>query len=298
MASHLWRSTKGKPILPLVYDSADLWLDTLRASGRKPATLSTYRYAVDQLRAWRGGHVTSATSNVATPLETTTRIEAMAFTRHLLDTYTPMGVRSRIKSLTNFFNWAVSEELCEANPFAKVRVSVPDEAMPILSDADLDRMLGSAKKHSRRDYAIIVMLADTGARKGEIANVRMEDVDLRSGMLRFHESKTRARSVPMSDRLVVAVGHWLRERGTCRETGLWLVSDPYSLVRACVRRHSGGTVSPHMFRRRFAVTWLLRGGSEVGLQRVAGWNSNTMVALYTKASSDVLATTEMRRLMS
>src|SRR3954468_22243083 len=33
MASHLWRSTKGKPILPLVYDSADLWLDTLRASG-------------------------------------------------------------------------------------------------------------------------------------------------------------------------------------------------------------------------------------------------------------------------
>lgn len=283
--------------MPLVYDSeehqnwcsSDLWLATLSASGRKPATLSTYKYAIDQLKAWRNA------PNGA--LETTTRIEAMAFTRHLLDNFTPMGVRSRIKSLTNFFNWCVAEDLCESNPFGKVKVSVPDEAMPIVSEDVLAHTLANAKKHSRRDYAIIVMLADSGARKGEIANVRMEDVDLRSGMLRFHESKTRARSVPMSDRLVVAVGHFIRQRGT-KEGSLWGVSDPYSLVRAACRRHSGGTVNPHMFRRRFAVTWLLRGGSEVGLQRVAGWNSNTMVALYTKASSDVLATTEMRRLMS
>lgn len=275
------------------FDAADLWLASLRASGRSPKTTDIYEYAINQLRAWRQ----SMHGVMDCPLESLTRLEAMAFTRHLLDQYAPAGVKSRIKSLTNFYNWCLAEGLCDTNPFAKVKVTVPDVAQPSLGDETLERILASAKKHSRRDYALVVMLADTGARKGEIASVRVSDIDLSSGIVRFPESKTRSRSVPMSDRLVLAVGHWLRERGTLREKGLWNVSDPYSFVKACVDRHGGRGISPHQFRRRFAVQWLLKGGSEVGLQRVAGWNSNTMIKLYTQASADVLAEQEMRRIL-
>ena len=69
------------------------------------------------------------------------------------------------------------------------------------------------------------------------------------------------------------------------------------MVNAVVLRHSGGALRCHALRRLFAVRWLERGGSEVGLMRVAGWSSLTMVKKYTAASADRLASEEMRRLI-
>ena len=299
---------------PLNYDSADLWLASLSAAGRSPKTLAIYGYAIGQLREWRERGECSERSSPESPdspdpatpatpatgetgetgLENLTRLEAMSFTKHLLDRYAANGVRSRIKSLRAFYSWCVAEELCESNPFARVHVSVPDEAQPVLSDEALEKILASAKR-SRRDYALLVVLADTGCRKGELASVQMEHLDLRSGVIHFPESKTRIRSVPLSERAIVALGRWLRYRGT-GQGSLWAVGDPYSLIKACCERH--GDASPHQFRRRFAVTWLQKGGTEVGLQRICGWSSNTMIKLYTQASADVLAADEFRRLMA
>ena len=276
----------ASPPLNHDFDAADMWLSALAASGRSQRTLEIYGYAVRQLRAWRSAD---------TPIEDVTRIEAMAFVRHLTDTYQPVGVRTRIKALRAMYNWLVAEEVATVNPFARVTITVPDEAQPILSDELLDRILASAKR-SRRDLALITILADTGCRKGEIAAVRMEDVDLSSGTIRFPISKTRARTVPLTDRAVIALAKWLRQRGTKAGT-IWDVADPYDLIKHVVARHSGGQATPHQFRRRFAVQWMLKGGSETGLMRVAGWSSRTMIQTYTAASADVLADAEFRRLL-
>ena len=87
------------------FDAAGLWLSALRSSGRSPQTLHIYRYAVGQLRAWR-----SEIAEVQSPLETLTRIEAMAFTRHLLDRFKANGVRTRVKCLRAFYSFCVNEE--------------------------------------------------------------------------------------------------------------------------------------------------------------------------------------------
>ena len=65
-----------------------------------------------------------------------------------------------------------------------------------------------------------------------------------------------------------------------------------------VERASGNTLSPHDFRRAFAVEWLSKGGSELGLQRIAGWSSNAMIRVYTTARADDLAISEHQRLMA
>ena len=64
-------------------------------------------------------------------------------------------------------------------------------------------MLTSAKRN-RRDHAILSVLVDTGCRKGEIATLGIEHVDLSSGVVRFPISKSGARSVPLSDRSISA----------------------------------------------------------------------------------------------
>jgi integrase len=73
-------------------------------------------------------------------------------------------------------------------------------------------------------------------------------------------------------------------------------SDPYSLTRQAVEKHSGFTC--HALRRAFAVRWLAGGGSESGLMRIAGWSSSEMIRTYVRARADELAQDEMRRLLA
>ncbi len=270
--------------------AAALWLASLRAMGRSSKTTDIYGYATGQLHEWRASRDTG--------LETLTKLEALAFTNHLLERYEPGGVQTRIKALRAFYNFLVAEEMATLNPFARVQVTVPDEDQPVVSEEQITAMLASAKKsrHRQRDVALITVLVDTGCRKGELAGVLVEDVDLGSGTIRFRESKTKPRTVPLTDRAVVALGRWLRARGTASGS-LWAVQDPYGLVKSVCLRNSNGAVTPHQARRAFAIRWLERGGSESGLMRVAGWSSSEMVRLYTRSAASRLASDEMRRLM-
>ena len=270
--------------------TAALWLASLRSMGRSPKTIEIYSYATRQLHEWRASRDDG--------LETLTRLEALAFTNHLLERFEPGGVRTRIKALRAFYGFVIAEELATVNPFGRVQVTVPDEDQPVVSEEQIEAMLASAAKSRNRlrDTALIVLLVDTGARKGEIAGVLLEDVDLSSGTVRFRESKTKPRTVPLTDRAVVALRRWLRRRGTGAGS-LWSVKDTYGLIKSVCLRHSGGKVTPHQARRAFAIRWLERGGSESGLMRVAGWSSSEMVRLYTRSAASRLAGDEMRRLM-
>ena len=87
-------------------------------------------------------------------------------------------------------------------------------------------MLAHARTH-RRDRALLTVLVDTGARRGELAHVDYGDVDLASGTITFRISKTRARTVVLSDRAIVAVRAWMVRRGK-RPGNLWTSADPHS----------------------------------------------------------------------
>src|SRR5215831_6364345 len=177
------------------FDAADLWLTTLKTAGRSPYTLATYAAAVGKLRAWR-----SADPN----LETLTKLEARAFVRHLSENYTPGGVSIRVRSLSAFYGWLLADEIIEANPFRNMRISVPKEAKTTPDDEQINAMLEHvhvSKRHKhnwRRDLAILTLLVDTGCRKGEIAALRFEDINLRDGTVRFPVSKSMVRTVPLS----------------------------------------------------------------------------------------------------
>jgi integrase len=268
--------------MPLVHE---VWLASLKAAGRRPTTLSNYRYAVEGLSNWRGDNDLTAVS----------KFEALRYTAYLNETYMPGGVRNRLKALRNFYSWAVREEMAEANPFIGIVVRMQDETQPIAEEEAITKMLASAKRNLR-DLALLTLMVDSGARKAEVAALTVADVDLTSGSLHIRVSKTRPRTIPLSDRSVVVLSRWLRRRGVAAGS-LWSVGDPYSLVKQCVRRHSGGAITPHQLRRAFAVRWLLAGGSEVSLMRICGWSSRAMIVTYTRASADVVAEQEFRRLL-
>jgi integrase len=255
-----------------------------RATGKRPNTIRQYEFVFAH---WA--------NFLQRPFADANRTDAYGYIDALnLDGAKPGGVAARLRCLRCFYNWLCNEDVITKSPFKGLTVKVPDEIRDT-PDEDAVNALLAATKYDRRYHCIATLLADTGARKGEIAALTVEDVDMASGLLRIRQSKTRARSIPLTDRAVLAVTRWLRQRGV-RPGGLWASSDPYSLTRQAVEKHSDFTC--HALRRAFAVRWLAAGGSETGLMRLAGWNTSEMVRVYTRARADELAQDEMRRLLS
>lgn len=282
-------------------DASDLcitqeWLGAMRSAGRSPNTIESYRRAVMMLRDWR---LSTGSDPSLGDLATVSRHEALAFARWLGEKYTPGGRSVRLRALRAGWSWMLAEELVEANVFARLKLTVPEVPQRTADEDEVQAMLDRAKRgrNPRRDVAIITLLVDTGARRKELSSVEFADVDLHSGVLSIRVSKTRARQVPLSDRAASALVRWLRERGT-KSGSLWNSDDPYSMLDAVVLRHSKGQLRCHALRRAFCVRWLERGGSEVGLCRVAGWSSLAMVRKYSAAQADRLSKIEMRRIIN
>jgi site-specific recombinase XerD len=78
------------------------------------------------------------------------------------------------------YGWLLAEELVRANPFGRMRLSVPETLQPTPSDAEVAAMLERARA-DRRAHALLSILVATGARRDEVAALTYADLDLRSG---------------------------------------------------------------------------------------------------------------------
>jgi integrase/recombinase XerD len=111
--------------------------------------------------------------------------------------FSPCSMKAVRTALRSFFRFLRFEGLCDD----QLERAVPRVAhwrlstLPrYLSDAQLARLLASLDRsasHGRRDRAIVLCLATLGLRPGEVANLRLEDIDWRGGSVRLCERKTR-----------------------------------------------------------------------------------------------------------
>ena len=99
----------------------------------------------------------------------------------------------------------------EDNPFRKIpTLKEPRGRVRFLSDDEFDeagnvvkqgertRLLAACKTHSDQFYTIVVLALSTGARQGEILNLRWRDVDLQRGIIILEETKnSERRAIPL-----------------------------------------------------------------------------------------------------
>ena len=104
--------------------------------------------------------------------------------------------------LSHAFTVAVKEwQWCADNPVRKV--SKPKELrgrVRFLSDDERERLLVACQtSRNKHLYAITVLALATGARRGELLNLRWSDVDVKRGTLTFHQTKNgERRAVPLT----------------------------------------------------------------------------------------------------
>jgi integrase/recombinase XerD len=296
--------------MPSRNDSLDLavllpsWELALRAERKSPQTVKSYGDGVRQFLAFCARDGRPAALDRAT---------VNAFVSSLLDGGAAGATaRSRQLAVRRFSAWLLEEGEAGADVLVGLKApKIDSTVIEPLSDIQLKALVAACAgtdMRDRRDEALVRLMAESGARAGEVAAMSIADLDLQGGTATIRRGKGgKGRVVPFGPQTVRALDRYLRSRRSHRlaaSPALWLgdrgKAFSYDGLHKTLKMRAEAAgidgFHPHKLRHTAAHRWLAAGGSEGGLMAVAGWTRPDMLMRYTKAQASARAAEEARRL--
>lgn len=156
----------------------------------------------------------------------------------------------------------------------------------------------SKRPSAARDRAIILVLLDAGLRAQELCDLRIEDVDLKTGKARIRHGKgDKERLVWLGEAARKAIWRYLVGRkGAQAGEALFCsaragrgakvrpleVGNVRHIVQRIAERAGVDGSNLHRFRHTFAVSFLRNGGSVLALQALLGHENMATVRIYAR----------------
>jgi integrase/recombinase XerD len=170
-----------------------------------------------------------------------------------------------------------------------------------LEPAVIKKLLASCDRRTligRRDYAILLLLSRLGLRAGEVAGLRLDDVDWRGGLLLIRGKGARQDVLPLPVDVGEALVSYLRRRPRCESRALFLrVTAPREgmhrctvawVVRAACDRAGLPRVGAHRLRHTAATEMLRQGASLAEIGQVLRHREQKTTAVYAKVDRKAL----------
>lgn len=269
-----------------------------------PCTVKSYR---EDLTQALGFFRERLGSNPITPEQITTRM-LRAYLAWLHEQgYAKTTMARRIAAVRSWLRFLCRQGVLTENPAQGLRGPRQDKKLPhFLTEADVGKLLSSATgEHALglRDKAILETLYSAGLRVGELCALKLDDIDLKEGVLTAKGKGRRERLALLGDESRDALKQWLSAREallaglgrrcdavflnknggplTVRSVGRLL--EKYLAIAGLDPR-----ATPHTLRHTFA-THLLDAGADIrGVQELLGHKNLTTTQIYTHVSTQRL----------
>lgn len=266
-------------------EAFELWLVSMQARGYSLTTVNGYRYIVGLFIRFlqeRGLRLVSEVQPEHIRAWLLRRREQRLSNAQLHNSY---------RNPRAWWHWLLKQELVSHNPFERVEPPkrIP-HIRPALSIAQVQQLLDACKgSHwlQRRDYALILLLVDTGLRIAEAHALTVGDARRDCLFIRGKAGKQRA--VFLSPETRVALRRylnsvpyalsddaplWYGKRGALSWHGL------KEAVQAIGRRAGIAPLGPHALRRTFCVQALRNGCDIERLRQLVGHSGYEVLRSY------------------
>jgi integrase/recombinase XerD len=156
--------------------------------------------------------------------------------------------------------------------------------LPVLTPGQLRQIIKSCNK---RDKAIVLLIVDSGLRRGEVSRLAWADLDMSTGLLRVRQGKgrkdrssvigatTRRALLAYRRTLTDPAGPMFHDRYDGRLSGAGIL-----LMFRRLQALTGIHITAHALRRTFVILSLRNGMDVLHLQALGGWTSLDMVEHY------------------
>ncbi|MFR1671888.1 MAG: site-specific tyrosine recombinase/integron integrase [Candidatus Gastranaerophilaceae bacterium] len=210
--------------------------------------------------------------------------------------YTPASVNRKIASFRGFFKWLCANEICSTNPALTLeQPKMPQRLPKVMTVQEIETILN--QDLDKLQKVIVELLYGCGLRVSELANMRINDFDLKGKYLQCTGKGSKERIVPLGSKAIQAITEYLPERDFYIkkfriDTKRFLIDEKGNLVNRqeiyTFIREQGKkihkTISPHTLRHSFA-THLLENGADLRVvQELLGHSDVSTTQLYTHIS--------------
>ena len=220
--------------------------------------------------------------------------------QHLIEQYKAKRINDGVRKSTvnrelaclkKMFNKAIDWEYAKENPVLKVKLfSEKDNMMErVLTEDEEERLIESSEPHLK---PIVVTALQTGMRKGEILNLKWQDVNISKREIKVEKTKSGiVRVIPISESLFIEFEKLKKANGktgcvfTYPETGKPMKDVKRSFQTACKRAGIKG-IRFHDLRHTFASRLVEKGVDIITVKDLLGHSSVRVTERYTHSNKN------------
>ncbi|WP_041958053.1 tyrosine-type recombinase/integrase [Sulfurospirillum arsenophilum] len=221
-------------------------------------------------------------------------------------------IKRKLAVIKALFNYLEFDEIIEVNPFRKLRVALKEPKMlPKALDLKeiqviLKYLYMHKQKHQLKDtcnYKLLVrdiltieMLFATGVRVSELSNLKINEINIKTGMIKIFGKGSKERIIQICDHEVLSLlKEYVKLFNLENKKGFFLLNRldkrfSEQGIRLMVQKHqeqvnASKHITPHMFRHSFATLLLEEGVDVRYIQNMLGHASISTTQIYTKVNT-------------
>lgn len=214
-------------------------------------------------------------------------------------------INHNISVLRSFYKFIVVNEHFTTDPMEYIEVPKLRKSLPkTLSYDEVSKLLDVEliDKYSYRNKAMLELMYATGLRVSELINLKVNDIDFESCLVKTLGKGSKERIIPIGDYAIVFVLKYLNDyrfQLLKKDYNDYLFLNNrgkkisrqafYKIVEElAVKKNIKTEISPHTLRHSFATHLLDRGADIVSIKEMLGHSSLATTQIYTHISNQKL----------